>query len=596
MPYTPVCGIFILLGGNMAKRPKEKHVGNSWGALFRTIKDLRLPWIWITVSLIINLAQTSLLLKLPVTTSNLLSGNISGEALTEAILYYVCMGLISVTAVSTMVHAQSYSVRRTRESVWKKMLGMKMSYFDGNDPSELMSAITSDAEASQNFVNILLNLVPAIYYVIGALLTIKEYHWLLALSCFLLLPVKYVYALIMGRIFQKSNIKMYNRIGNLTGYLADRISHLHLIKTYTNEEEERVNGEKAADELKKANMRIVHQDNIASVIVSVMDILQKFVVIIVAVYLLRQKEIDLAVWLAFFLFSQNLFMYMDQIFDFWPVIKGMQGSFYRIIEIMQSDSEGSGDVESIPETGDVCFENVTFSYPGSDEPALKNVSFTVPRGSSAAIVGLCGSGKTTAISILERLYSPSEGRVCIGNVDIKDVSLGSYRQSLAYVQQGTGVFSGKLRELLTYGINREVSDEEIFAAAKRTGFDEYLALCKDGLDTLVASGGGSMSGGQSQRLVLTREVLRGGDIILLDEPTSALDVRVSAKIQETIDTVFADKTRILVTHDLSFARKYEKIFVMSNGNLVGEGTHEELLSSCETYRIMNENVKEEAAV
>lgn len=577
----------------MSKEIKETPLGNQWGALFRTIRDLKLPWFWILLSLTLNLTETTLLLKLPVTTSGLMSGNLSGPALTEAIVYYALTGIIGVVSVSAMVHAQSYSVRRTRCSVWRKMLGMPMDYFDRNDPSELMSSITSDSGAALDLVNIILNLIPALYYVVGALITIHDYHWVLSLSCFALFPLKYLYAFIMGRVFQKSSIRLYNRIGVLTGFLADRIAHLPLIKAYTNEEAEAKNGEEACNQLLKAQMRIVHQDNVAVAATSVMDILQKFVVIVVAVILLQRRRIDLAMWLAFFLYSQNLFSYMDSVFDYWTRIKGLQGSFYRVVEIMQSPSEPSGALPGIPQTGDIHFRNVTFTYPDTDAPALNAVSFTVPRGSSAAIVGLCGSGKTTAIGLLERLYLPDQGQVCIGDTDIRDISLAAFRQSLAYVQQGAGIFSGSLRENLTYGIDRPVSDQEIFAAAEKTGLNEYISLCHHCLDTEVASDGGSMSGGQSQRLVLTRELLRGGDIILLDEPTSALDIRVSTKIQDTIDTVFADKTRILVTHDLRFAQKYDKIFVLSGGRLVGEGTHQELLASCQDYRALYANGKEE---
>lgn len=580
----------------MAKHTKEKSPGYSWAALFRTIGDLKLPWGWIALSLVINLTQTTLMLKLPVTTSNLLSGNISGRSLSEAIVYYALTGLISILAMAAMSQAQSSSVRCTRDSVWKKMLKMRMDYFDRNDPSALMSAITSDSGAALDLVNIILNLFPAIYYVVGAMSTIGEYHWMLALSCFMLLPLKYVYAWVMGRVFQKSNIRLYNRIGTLTGFLADRIAHLSMIKTHTTEPEEVSKGEAVAEALLKANMRIVHQDNVATALVSVMDVLQKFVVVVVAVVLLQQKAIDLAVWLAFFLFSQNLFGYMDQVFDFWTRIKGLQGSFYRVVEIMQSPEEASGVISAIPETGDILFKHVTFTYPETEKPALKDVSFTIPRGSCAAIVGLCGSGKTTTISLMERLYMPDEGQVCIGETDIRDIDLSSYRRHLAYVQQGAGIFSGTLREILTYGIDRKIDDGEVLRAAEKTGFDEYLRLCRDGLDTQVAPGGGSMSGGLIQRLVLTREVLRGGDIILMDEPTSALDVRVSSVIQDTIDNAFSDKTRILITHDLRFARHYDKILVLREGELVGEGSHEELIQNCAVYRNMVENTKEAAAV
>lgn len=580
----------------MAKRRKEKPLGNRWAALLRTIRDLKLPWLWILVSLVLNLTQTTLLLKLPVTTSNLLSGNITGSALTEAIVYYILMGGISVTALAAMTFAQSYSVRRTRERVWEKMLTLPMEHFDRNDPSELMSAVTNDSGATLNLVNLFLNLLPAIYYVVGAMATIGDYHRTLAASCFLLFPVKYLYALIMGKVFQKSSTRLYVRIGTLTGYLADRIGHLHLIKTYTNEAQEQRNGETAAREIMKANMRIVHQENVGSAFMAVMDIVQKFVVVLVAVILLRRKEIDLAIWLAFFLFSQNLFSYVDQVFDGWTSIKGLQGSFYRIVEIMQSESEASGSMETFPASGVIRLENVTFTYPDAEAPALENVTLTVPAGTSAAIVGLCGSGKTTILSLLERLYTPQEGQITIGGTPIRDISLPSYRGRLAYVQQGAGLFSGKIRELLTYGIGRPVSDEEMLAAAAQTGFDEYLHLCPAGLDTEIAPSGGSLSGGQAQRLVLTREVLRGGDIVLLDEPTSALDPRISAKIQTTVDRIFAGKTRLLVTHDLNFARKYDKIFVLSGGHLVGEGTHESLLETCPVYRTMIHNAAEEERV
>lgn len=577
----------------MGKHTKEKTLGESWGALLRTIWDLKLPWLTIAISLTLKLTEATLLLKLPVTTSSLMSGNITGGALAEAILYYVLTGVISVASLAGVAWSQSSSVRCTRDRLWQKMLGMRMSFFDRNDPAKQMSAITNDASAAQDLVNIIQNLIPAIYYVVGAMITISGYHWVMAVSCFALFPLKYLYAFVMGRAFQKSSARLYQRIGVLTGFLADRITHLPLIKTYTNEAEEERKGKEACQQLLKADMRIVHQDNIAIAITSVMDILQKFAVVVVAVVLLRNGEIDLATWLTFFLYSQNLFSYMDQVFDYWTRIKGLQGSFSRVVEIMQSEDEPTGGSSDIP-TGDISFDHVTFTYPGNETPALRDVSFTIPKGSSAAIVGLCGSGKTTAISLLERLYQPDEGRVMIGDTNVEELSLPAFRQRVAYVQQGAGLFSGTIRDLVTYGLGRQATDEEILAVAEKTGFDEYLALCPDGLNTEVAPGAGSMSGGQAQRLVLTREVLRGGDLILLDEPTSALDVRVSARIQQTIDSLFADKTRILVTHDLDFARKYDKIIVLSQGCVMGEGTHQQLMDSCQTYRDMIENTREGA--
>lgn len=575
---------------------QKKTRPGSWRVLFRTIGRLKISWVWVVIALGLNLVLNNLLLKLPSTTADLMSGQLTGAALTKAILFYVAYGLLSFVMVAGQVQAQSYGVRRARQSIWQKMLGLRMEFFDRNDPSDLMSAITSDTESAvRNFINILIYLIPDVYYVVMALRRINEYHWILAVSCFAMLPLKFIYALIMGRQFQTHTARLYGRIGLLTGFLADRIAHLPLIKAYTNEESEDEQGRGAAKQLLKANMKIVHLDNIATGASAVLDVLQKFIVIVVAVILMQRGQIDIAMWLAFFLFAQNLFPTMDSIVDLWVRIKGVQGSFERIAEITEGQDEESG-VAAFPEAGDIRFRNVTFTYPETDEPALQNVSFTVPRGSAVAIVGLCGSGKTTSVSLLERFYTPDEGHIFIGERDIRDISLSEFRRNLAYVQQGAAVVSGTLREALTYGIDRDVTDEEILAAAERTGFGDYLRRCEAGLDTEVAPGAESMSGGQSQRLVLTREVLRGGEVILMDEPTSALDVRISAKIQDTMDTVFAGKTRILITHDLAFARKYGRILVMEHGRLVGDGTHEALLETCEAYREMNENAGEAATV
>lgn len=577
---------------------KKREKPQGIRSLIRTIRGLRLPWLWIVLGLGVNLALNQLMLDLPDTTADLLQGQFTGGALTRAILFYVEVGLLNVLAVAGQVQAQTYSVRKSRETLWSKMLGMRMDFFDRNDPSDLMSTIINDTgSAVKVFVSIIINVIPDIYYVAAALVRIRQYHWILAVSCFAMLPLKYLYARLMGRQFQRHTAVLYGRIGVLTSFLADRICHLPLIKTYTNEEREGKAGERAAKEIMGAEMKLVQLDNIAQAAVSVMDILQKFIVVVVAVILLQKNEIDIAMWMAFFLFAQNLFPTMDNIFDQWTRVKGVQGGLQRVTKILEGQDEKTQAAKPLPEKGDIRFDHVTFTYPGTDRAALQDVSFTVPRGGSVAIVGLCGSGKTTSVSLLERFYTPDSGSVFIGDTEVRDLDLRDFRKNLSYVQQGAQVFSGTLREALTYGIDREISDEEIRTAAEKTGFDEYLRLCGDCLDTPISSGGSSMSGGQSQRLVLTREVLRGGDIILMDEPTSALDVRVSAKIQDTMDSLFADKTRILITHDLSFARRYDRILVMEKGRLVGSGDHESLLAGCETYRRMNENPEgEEAAV
>ncbi len=403
----------------METKTNDKPKRDNWGALFRTIKKLRLPWIWLIVGLSINLILNNLLLDLPDTTADLMSGELTGSALAKAAMYYALIGVLSFIAVAGQAQAQAYSVKRSRDSIWKKMLSMRMSYFDQNDPADMMSAITNDASAAlTDFANVLIYLLPNIYYVVMAMKRISEYHWMLALSCFVLFPVKYLYAWLMGRKVQVNTSILYGKIGELTGFLADRINHLPLVKTYTNKEKEGENGKRVAHKLFKANMKLVYLDNISQGVVSAIDILQKFIVIVVAVILLQQGKIDIAMWGAFFLFSQNLFSNVDEIFELWIKIKGIHGEFHRIIDIMEGPEENSGRAVAFPQTGDIEFKDITFTYPETDKQALNHVSFTVPRGSSVAIVGLCGSGKTTTISLLERFYKQQDGQIFVGDTNI----------------------------------------------------------------------------------------------------------------------------------------------------------------------------------
>lgn len=572
----------------------QKTTRDNWKSLFATLKALKLPWLWIALALALNLILNTMMLEMPDITADLLSGVLTGAALGKAILYYVVLGLMSFIMVAGQVQAQALGVRCARSTLWKKMLGMKMEYFDSHDPSDLMSAVIHDANSAVNdLVNCIIYLIPDIYYVVAALLRIREYHWILALSCFAILPLKYIYALVMGRQFQAGTARLYGRVGALTSFLADRIHHLTLVKAYTNEKEEIRRGEETARELLQANMKLVQLDNISVGASAVLEILQKFIVVVIAVVLLQQKKIDIAMWLAFFLFTQNLFPTMDGIFDQWIRLKSIHGGFHRITEIMQGPEECTSG-EPLPEDGEISFDHVTFSYPGTDKPALQDVSFSIPQGSGVAIVGLCGSGKTTSVSLIARFYQPTSGSITIGGRNIQEISLEEFRKNFSYVQQGASVFGGTVREAVTYGIDRAISDGEILTAAKRTGFYEYLAQCPEGLDTPVSADGSSMSGGQSQRLVVTREILRNGKIVLMDEPTSALDVRVSETLQESMDALFADKTRILITHDLNLAKRYSRILVLENGRLVGDGSHEALLADCKPYQALYRNAKEAA--
>ena len=583
------------------KEQKEKNFKNkkngNWRDFGIVLKRSNLPWVWIIIAFCVSLANNQLLLWLPNTTTSLFQGDLQGKALIDAVIFFIIVGLMSCAATVTKAQATVLSVRRARVNLWNKMMKVKVSFYDKNDPADLMSAITTDVSSGfKNTILIMIEILPSLYYIVGALLQIRQYHWLLTVVILAFLPFRYLYALFVGGLNYRLNLKAYTEIGGLTGFLAERIRNLSLIKTYTNEKIELQNGHVASERIRKANMKLALLSCLIQGLEIILRFGQEIVTLIVAVILLQQGKIDISQWVAFFLFTTTLSNYFGSLISEWFFIKMAHGAMARAAGIYQAPEEDVDAIgkSTIPETGlDLEFDNVTFSY--DDKPALHGVSFKIPQGSSTAIVGLCGSGKTTSLALIEQFYHTNEGEVRYGGIPVQDFTLGDYRKNFSYVQQRPEVFSGTVREAMTYGIDRQTTDDELMNAARQSGFMTYLELQPAGLDTPVAAAGTSMSGGQLQRLVLAREFLRNSNVLLLDEPTSALDTESAKAVQETIFSMFTGKTIVMVTHDLHLVQKVDQIIVLQEGELVGRGKFNELMNDCPLFHDMvDTQLKEEA--
>lgn len=385
---------------------------------------------------------------------------------------------------------------------------------------------------------------------------------------------------------------IFTEIGTLTGFLTERISNLPLIRSFAREDAEQKKGEEVVKRLFSANMKEYKLSAVAQAIQTAITLAQQFSILITAVILLQKGYITMTQWVAFFLFSETIISTTDKLVSDWSFLKATQGSIARTAEILAAEEESTEETEGADissSAGELEFDHVSFSY--GDKQALDDVSFVIPHGSMTAIVGLCGSGKTTSLSLLERFYCPDQGQIRLNGRPVDEMTLFEYRSHFAYVQQNPQVFSGTVREAVTYGIRREISDEEIRQASNISGFSDYINSQPQGLDTPVAPGGSSMSGGQRQRLVLTREFLRNSDILLLDEPTSALDVKTAAAVQQAVMTLFKEKTVIIVTHDMNLLEEMDQIIVLENSRLVGSGRYGELMASCDLFREMIETQK-----
>lgn len=582
------------------KRIRKTEKTGSWAGFFRMVRQINLPWLVLLIAFAFEMLYSQVTLMLPTTTTALMSGSLEASALRDAIIFYILYALVLLADFGFLGISRNWTIRNARNKVWGEMVRVRTDYYDRNTPTALTSAITNDLEAGVGgLASLIVSLIPTIYYIVAALFVIGDFDRLLLIPILILLPVKYVYMVVVSRWMYKAQVGIYQRIGALTGYLGERVKNLPLIKQFCTEKEEHENGQTASKNLFDARMHSTKVTCADSGIATAINLLQHMGNIIFGAILLQQGRITAADWVAFFLFSSTINARFGDLISTWQKIKTIQGQAARVVDIVeapkeQTEAEASETANVVSPSGAapaISFRNVSFSY--GEKQALKNVSFTVPASSAVAIVGLTGSGKTTMLNLLERFYEAGEGNVMIGDRDVKELSLGQLRSRYSYVQQDAGVFSGSVREAMTYGIRRDLTDEEIITAAQNAGAWDFIQKLSGGLDAKITADGASLSGGQRQRLVLAREFLRNANVLLLDEPTSALDAKTAQTVKQTIFRLFRGKTMLMVTHDMTLVSDMDQIVVMHDGEVVGQGTYDQVLADCSLFREMVEAQQKE---
>ena len=237
-------------------------------------------------------------------------------------------------------------------------------------------------------------------------------------------------------------------------------------------------------------------------------------------------------------------------------------------------------------TGEVEFRNVSFSYPDAEEPVIRNITFTAKKGQTVAFIGATGSGKSTVVNLIPRFYDATEGEVLVDGRNVKDYTQESLRNKIGYVSQKAFLFSGTIASNVAYGENGKepVSPEEVASAVATAQATEFVEEKPEGYDSFVAQGGTNFSGGQKQRLSIARAVARKPEIFIFDDSFSALDYRTDRLLRQTLKTECADATKLIVAQRIGTIRDADRIIVLDEGEIAGQGTHKELMDTCEVYR------------
>lgn len=564
------------------KKPEQQAAQTGgWGQFFRFLRSVKLAWPLIILAMIFEIIYYDVVVLIPGSTAALMSGDFSMAAILSVVILYCSQTGLSVVIGLVELFATARSTRSAQNAIWKRMMGVKTSFYAENTPEELLSAVTSDTQAAvSGIVSLVTGTLPSFYFMFTSFRMVSGYNPKLLISLLVMVPVFFLYAFFMGKWRFRTNHRIQSRIGALTGYLAERLQNLGLIKSFVTEDQEDANGQGTIQKLYKAKLHKHYINAADGAYLMLTEAVSTAVAVLLASVLMRGGELNMEGWLAFYMFMPGINGALRRTAGIWTEIKDIQGYSARLGRIIDAPQETVGQ-GSAPATGDIAFQDVSFSY-GKD-PTLSNVSFTAPAGKVTAIVGLSGSGKSTMLSLLERLYAPSAGSITMGGKDVSAMELADYRRCFAYVPQSANVFSGSFRDILTYGVEKSVTDEDLTRVTKTAGIYDFITAQPGGFDAKVAIWGASLSGGQRQRLVIAREVLKDAPVLIFDEPTSALDPRTANAIQDTILHTFKGKTILMVSHDLSLVGAADQIVVVDQGTVQATGTHSQLMTSCPLY-------------
>lgn len=492
---------------------------------------------------------------------------------------YLCDLILTFTNNFLIAGASQRIVKGMRLSLFSKLQGLPISYFDTHIHGDLMSRFTNDIDnisttISQSTVSLMSDVVS----ILGSFVMMLILNPPLTLASLITVP----FVLLLSRTIASRTRKLFkdqqNALGKLNGQIEESISGLQIIKAFNHEQTVVDDFEATNKELLKVGTRA---QIISGYLMPLMNIINNlgFAVIagvggILAVYNL----ISIGVIASFLSYSKQFSRPLNDVANMFNTLQTAVAGAERFFEVVDSASEKNdkkGALNLRDAQGEVEFKNVEFEY-RKGVRILKDISFKAAAGSTIALVGPTGAGKTTVVNLVNRFYDVTGGQILIDGTDINDYTRESLRRSFGIVLQDTYLFTGTIRENIRYG-RLDATDEEIKKAAVEACADPFIRKLENGYDTPLSESGGNLSQGQRQLLAIARAILADPSILILDEATSSVDTRTEMKIQQAMVRLMHDRTCFIIAHRLSTIRDADIIMVIDGGRIVEEGSHEELL-------------------
>jgi ATP-binding cassette subfamily B protein len=473
-----------------------------------------------------------------------------------------------------------------RRDIFQHLQKLSFTYFDNVKTGHIMSRISNDlntiAEVAHHAPE---DLLISVFTILGSFYFMFSFNTTLAFVALIPLPLFVIWGLTYGRKMKGGFRRVRRKIADINSSVENSMQGIREVKSYANEDKEI---EKFADVNTHFRLAKENMYSIMAVFHSGMTFLTDFYYVSVigtGVYLISLGKLDVADLLAFTLYINFILRPIQRLVNFVEQYQQGAAAFERFVEVMdiQPDIEDDPKAKELQNVvGNIKVEDLSFRYNGTEDLVLKNICLQVPAGKTVALVGESGAGKSTMVSLIPRFYETEQGKITIDQQNIMQLSQKSLRDNIGIVQQNVFLFDTTIRENIIYG-KAEATEAELIEAARKANILDFINSLPQKFDTLVGERGVKLSGGQKQRISIARVFLKNPPILIFDEATSSLDTESEAYIQTAMEELRQDRTTIVIAHRLSTVKNADYLYVLKQGEIVEQGTHDALMQQGEYY-------------